>query len=247
MILQAYDFLELARRYNCQMQMGGSDQWGNIINGVELGRRIDRISLFGLTSPLLTSASGTKMGKTADGAIWLDDSSVHPDFQTSAYDFWQYWRNSEDRDVGRFLRLFTELPLEEVVKLETLAGAELNEAKKVLATNVTAMCHGQKAADSAASTAQETFESGGASPNLNTYQLPFSELKTGIKAIEILYLTGMAKSKGEARKLIKGGGCRLNDEVVENEVQIVKSEDINNDGVIKLSAGKKRHMLIRPI
>jgi tyrosyl-tRNA synthetase len=247
MILQAYDFLELARRYNCQMQMGGSDQWGNIINGVELGRRVDQTSLFGLTSPLLTSASDAKMGKTADGAIWLDNSSSHSDFQTSAYEFWQYWRNTEDRDVGRFLRLFTELPLEEIVKLETLAGAELNEAKKVLATSVTAMCHGQLAADEAALTAQQTFEGGGASLNLKTYQLPLSDLESGIKAIEILSLTGMAKSRGEARKLIKGGGCRVNDVIVENEVQIVKSEDINNDGVIKLSAGKKRHMLIRPI
>ena len=247
MILQAYDFLELARRYNCQMQMGGSDQWGNIINGVELGRRVDQTSLFGLTSPLLTSASGAKMGKTAEGAIWLDSSSSHPDFQTSAYEFWQYWRNTEDRDVGRFLRLFTELPLEEIVKLETLAGVELNEAKKILATNVTAMCHGQLAADEAALTAQQTFEAGGASLNLKTYQLPLSDLESGIKAIEILFLTGMAKSRGEARKLIKGGGCSLNDVIVENEVQIVRSEDINNDGVIKLSAGKKRHMLIRPI
>ena len=247
MILQAYDFLELARRYNCQMQMGGSDQWGNIINGVELGRRVDQTSLFGLTSPLLISASGAKMGKTADGAIWLDKSSSHSGFQTSAYEFWQYWRNTEDRDVGRFLRLFTELPLEEIVKLETLAGAELNEAKKVLATNVTAMCHGQIAADEAALTAQQTFEAGGASLNLKTYQLALSDLESGIKAIEILFLTGMAKSRGEARKLIKGGGCRVNDVIVENEIQIVKSEDINNDGVIKLSAGKKRHMLIRPI
>ena len=247
MILQAYDFLELARRYNCQMQMGGSDQWGNIINGVELGRRVDQTSLFGLTSPLLTSASGAKMGKTADGAIWLGNSSSHSDFQTSAYEFWQYWRNTEDRDVGRSLRLFTELPLEEIVKLETLTGAELNEAKKVLATNVTAMCHGQIAADEAALTAQQTFEAGDASLYLKTYQLALSDLESGIKAIEILFLTGMAKSRGEARKLIKGGGCRVNDVIVENEVQIVKSEDINNDGVIKLSAGKKRHMLIRPI
>ena len=241
MILQAYDFLELARRYNCRMQMGGSDQWGNIINGVELGRRVDQLNLFGLTSPLLTSSSGAKMGKTATGAIWLDKK------QTSAYEFWQYWRNTEDDDVGRFLRLFTELPLEETIKLEALEGVELNEAKKILATNVTAMCHGQDAARAAAKTAHQTFETGGTSFDLPTVEISVADLVVGIAAFEIFHVAGLTTSKGEARRLIKGGGCRVNDKVVGNELQTIGSSDINPDGVIKLSAGKKRHRLVRPI
>ena len=247
MILQAYDFLELARRYNCCMQMGGSDQWGNIINGVELGRRVDQLSLFGLTTPLLTTASGAKMGKTADGAIWLDNASSHPDYQTFAYEFWQYWRNTEDKDVGQFLRLFTELPIEEIAKLEVLKGVELNEAKKILATNVTAMCHGQHAAEEAALTAKQTFVEGGAGAGLKTYEVAEDELDGGIRIMEVLFFSGLAKSKGEARKLIKGGGCRVNDKVVESELHNISNKDINTDGVIKLSAGKKRHMLIRPV
>lgn len=241
MILQAYDFLELARRYNCRMQMGGSDQWGNIINGIELARRADQLNLFGLTSPLLTSSSGAKMGKTAAGAIWLDEK------QTSSYEFWQYWRNTEDSDVGRFLRLFTELPLKEIAKLEALEGSELNEAKKILASNVTAMCHGQDAANSAAKTSQQTFEAGGTGFDLPTIEIPNADLLKGIAAFEIFHMAGLTDSKGEARRLIKGGGCRVNDNVVRNELQSIGSSDINIEGVIKLSLGKKRHMLVRPI
>ena len=247
MILQAYDFLELARRYNCRLQMGGSDQWGNIINGVELGRRIDQVSLFGLTSPLLTRGSGAKMGKSADGAIWLNNLSSYQEHQTSAYDFWQYWRNTEDNDVGRFLRLFTELPINEISKLELLEGAELNEAKKILATNVTAMCHGPDAAKEAELTAQQTFESGGVGAGLKTHEIAKSDLDAGIKTLEILFLSGLVASRGEARRLIKGGGCRVNDKLVSNELQIVDLKDLNLDGIIKLSAGKKRHVLIRPV
>lgn len=241
MILQAYDFLELARRYNCRLQMGGSDQWGNIINGVELGRRVDQLNLFGLTSPLLTSSSGAKMGKTAAGAIWLDKK------RTSTYEFWQYWRNTEDGDVGRFLRLFTELPLKEIAKLETLEGNELNEAKKILANNVTAVCHGQDAASAAAKTAQQTFEGSGISFDLPTIKIPDADLVVGLAAFEIFHMAGLTNSKGEARRLIKGGGCSVNDKVVGSELQTVGASDINADGVIKLSAGKKRHMLVRPV
>ena len=240
MILQAYDFLELSRRYNCRMQMGGSDQWGNIINGVELGRRIDQTSLFGLTSPLLTTASGAKMGKTAGGAIWLNKDL------TSAYEFWQYWRNTEDADVGKFLRLFTELPLDEIVKLEALDGAELNEAKKVLATNVTTLCHGQKAAEAAQNTAKETFEAGGAGNDLPTVDVASGNLQRGIPAFELFHQAGLASSKGEARRLIKGGGAKINDTVVANEMQEIRTSDMNNDGSIKLSAGKKRHVIVVP-
>ncbi len=240
MILQAYDFLELSRRYNCRMQMGGSDQWGNIINGVELGRRIDQTSLFGLTSPLLTTASGAKMGKTAGGAIWLNKDL------TSAYEFWQYWRNTEDADVGKFLRLFTELPLDEIVKLEALDGAELNEAKKVLATNVTTLCHGQKAAEAAQNTAKETFEAGGAGNDLPTVDVASGNLQRGIPAFELFHQAGLASSKGEARRLIKGGGAKINDTVVTNEMQEIRTSDMNNDGSIKLSAGKKRHVIVVP-
>ena len=240
MILQAYDFLELSRRYNCRMQMGGSDQWGNIINGVELGRRIDQVSLLGLTSPLLTTASGTKMGKTATGAVWLNEDL------TSAYDFWQYWRNTEDSDVGKFLRLFTEISIREISKLETLEGEELNEAKKILATNVTALCHGQEAAEAAEATAQTTFEAGGASAGLPTVEIGSQNLQQGIAAFELFYHAGLAVSKGEARRLIKGSGAKVNDVAVRGEMQEIGTSDVNSDGFIKLSAGKKRHVLVLP-
>ncbi len=238
MILQAYDFLELSRRYNCRVQMGGSDQWGNIINGVELGRRVDQVSLFGLTSPLLTTASGAKMGKTSAGAVWLNEDL------TSAYDFWQYWRNTEDADVGKFLRLFTELPMGEIVKLEALEGAELNEAKKILATNVTTLCHGSAAAEVAQATAQETFEAGGAGTDLPTVEITSDNLQLGIAAFELFHQAGLANSRGEARRLIKGGGAKINDTAVSNEMHKIGTTDINADGFIKLSAGKKRHVLV---
>ena len=239
MILQAYDFLELSRRNYCLMQMGGSDQWGNIVNGIELGRRVDSTQLFGLTTPLMTTSSGAKMGKTATGAIWLDQE------QLSAYDFWQYWRNTEDADVGRFMRLFTELPLDEITRLEKLQDAEINEAKKILAGEVTKLCHGEDAAKLAAKTAEDTFEGAGISADLPTIELDKSDLEAGITAFELFRQAGLANSNGEARRLIKGNGAKLNDSVIADETQMITLADNNADGVIKLSAGKKRHILIR--
>ena len=239
MILQAYDFLELARRYDCDMQMGGSDQWGNIVNGVELGRRTDGLSLYGLTSPLLTTASGAKMGKTADGAVWLSEA------QLSAYEFSQYWRNTDDADVGRFLRLFTELPIAEIERLEALEDAEINEAKKILAAEATTLCHGAEAANNAAATAEETFERGGAGDDLPSVEVSEERLRAGIPAFEIFRLAGLCKSNGEARRLIKGQGARLNDQLVADETRLVTLGDVGAGGAIKLSAGKKRHVLVR--
>ena len=239
MILQAYDFLELSRRYDCAMQMGGSDQWGNIINGVELGRRVDGKPLFGLTTPLMTTSSGAKMGKTAAGAVWLDAEQLSP------YDFWQYWRNTEDADVGRFMRLFTEMPLDEIARLEALQDSEINEAKKILANEVTKLCHGEKAAIAAQETARETFEGAGISADLPTINVAQGDLQSGLPAFEALRLAGLAKSNGEARRLIKGNGARLNDQVIGDETQMITLDDLNEDGVIKLSAGKKRHVLVR--
>ena len=239
MILQAYDFLELSRRNDCLMQMGGSDQWGNIVNGVELGRRVDSTQLFGLTTPLMTISSGAKMGKTATGAIWLDQE------QLSAYDFWQYWRNTEDADVGRFMRLFTELPLDEITRLEKLQNTEINEAKKILAGEVTKLCHGEDAAKLAAKTAEDTFKGAGISADLPTIELAKSDLEAGIAAFELFHQAGLANSNGEARRLIKGNGAKLNDSVIADETQMITLADNNADGVIKLSAGKKRHILIR--
>ena len=241
MILQAYDFLELSRRHNCTLQMGGSDQWGNIINGVELGRRLDNTALFGLTTTLLTTSSGAKMGKTADGAIWLNADMLSP------YDYWQYWRNTEDADVGRFLRLFTEMPLNEIKKLETLEGAELNDAKKSLATEITTLCHGEKAAIEAAETARKTFEEGGTGDDLSSIDVAQTDLEAGIPAFELLCQAGLAKSKGEARRLIRSGGGRINDVAIKDETQMVGVADVSTEGLIKLSAGKKRHALVRPV
>jgi tyrosyl-tRNA synthetase len=241
MILQAYDFLELSRRHNCELQMGGSDQWGNIVNGVELGRRIDSQALFGLTTPLLTTASGAKMGKTAEGAVWLNDDKL------PAYDYWQYWRNTEDADVGRFLKLFTDLPLDEIARLEQLKDSEINEAKKILANEATKLCHSMEASKAAAETAAKTFEQGKIGDQLPTVELSRSDLETGIPAFEILCKAGLAGSNGEARRLIKGGGGRVNDVAFANEKQIVSMEDMTADGIIKLSAGKKRHILIQAI
>ena len=240
MILQAYDFLELSRRHDCALQMGGSDQWGNIVNGVELARRVDNRGLFGLTTPLLTTASGAKMGKTAAGAVWLNEDMLSP------YDYWQYWRNTEDADVGKFLRLFTDMPLDEIARLETLEGAELNEAKKILATEITRLCHGTDAAESAAETARKTFEQGALGDDLPTIDVPTTRLETGVPLFELFREAGLAASNGEARRLIKGGGARLNDEKIASETATAGSGDLK-DGVLKLSAGKKRHALVRAV
>jgi tyrosyl-tRNA synthetase len=240
MILQAYDFLELARRFDCALQLGGSDQWGNIINGVELGRRVDGRALYGLTSPLITTASGEKMGKTANGAVWLNADRL------SAYDYYQFWRNTADADVGRFLKLFTELPLDEIAKLEALKDAEINEAKKILALEATRLCHGAAAADEAAETARATFEQGTQGAALPRIEVSRQDLEAGIPAFEIFVLAGLASSKGEARRLVRGGGGRVNDVVATDEARPVTLSDVNDDGVIKLSAGRKRHALVQP-
>ena len=241
MVLQAYDFVELYRRYGCRLQMGGSDQWGNIVGGIELGRRTDGIELFGLTSPLLTTGSGAKMGKTAAGAVWLNPDMLSP------YDYWQYWRNSEDGDVERFLKLFTELPLKEVAKLAKLKGAEMNEAKKILATEATALVHGRDAADRAAETARATFEEGAFTASLPTFDVPRLVLEKGIGVLSANVQVGFVASTGEARRQIKGGGLRVNDVTVTDEKQILTIADLTPEGVIKLSLGKKRHALIRPV
>ena len=239
MILQAYDFLELNRRYDCTLQMGGSDQWGNIVNGIELTRRCDQNSVFGLTTNLLTTSSGAKMGKTVQGAVWLNDDML------PVYDYWQFWRNTEDADVGRFLRLFTELPLEEINRLEKLEGAELNDAKKVLATEVTAMCHGREAADKAEATARETFEGGGTSADLPSVAIDAAQLAEGLGLLEAFVIAGLAKSNGEARRLVQGGGAKVND-AAQNDIAATLTEADVQEGSIKLSFGKKRHVLLRP-
>ncbi len=240
MILQAYDFLELARRNDCALQMGGSDQWGNIINGVELGRRVADKHLFGLTTPLLTTASGAKMGKTADGAVWLNEGSL------STYDYWQYWRNTEDADVGKFLRLFTELPIAEIERLEALEGAEINEAKKVLADAATVLSRGPEAARQARATAETTFEQGGAGDSLPSIDVARAELEAGIGVLNIFTRAGLSASNGEARRLVQGGGAKINDQAVTDVSAMVSLGDVNDEGVIKLSSGKKRHALVRP-
>jgi tyrosyl-tRNA synthetase len=241
MVLQSYDFLEISRRHDCVLQMGGSDQWGNIVSGVDLGRRLDRKSLFGLTTPLITTASGAKMGKTAQGAVWLNEARL------TAYDYWQYWRNTDDADVGRFLRLFTELPENEIARLEALDGVEINEAKKQLANEVTMLCHGAAAAEAAAVTARHTFEDGALGQDLPTIEVPRDRLAQGIPAYELLREGGLTASNGEARRLIKGGGARINDAAIANDSRAVDLGDLNEDGLIKLSAGKKRHALVRAV
>jgi tyrosyl-tRNA synthetase len=239
MILQAYDFLELSRRQGCRLQLGGSDQWGNIVNGVELARRVDGTEVFGFTSPLITTSSGAKMGKTASGAVWLNDDRL------PAFEFWQYWRNTEDADVGRFLRLFTDLPLDEIARLEALGGAEINEAKKVLATEVTALCRGRDEALSAEATARQVFEEHGSGAALPTIEIDRATLGAGLPITELFVLAGLAASNGEAKRLIRGGGARLADQAVVNEQQIVTSTDFGAGLTLKLSAGKKRHALVK--
>ncbi|MFZ9014810.1 MAG: tyrosine--tRNA ligase [Alphaproteobacteria bacterium] len=240
MVLQAYDFAELARRHGCTLQMGGSDQWGNIVMGVDLARRMDGNEVFGMTTPLITTANGAKMGKTASGAIWLNEERL------SAYDYWQFWRNTADGDVGRFLRLFTDLPLKEIEDLESLEGVELNEAKKRLATEATAMAHGLDAANAAAETARQTFEEGSLQAALPSIEVDKKALEAGVPAYECLRLAGLVNSNGEGRRLIKGGGARLNDVSISSEDKIISLDDAGTAGSIKLSAGKKRHVLLKP-
>jgi tyrosyl-tRNA synthetase len=240
MLLQAYDFLELARRHNCVLQMGGSDQWGNIINGIELARRADGRELFALTTGLLTTSSGAKMGKSVKGAIWLNADMLSP------YDYWQFWRNTEDGDVGRFLRLFTEMPLPEVAKLEALQGSEINEAKKVLATEVTALLHGREAAEAAAETARQAFEEGATAEGLPTVEVSKEELSAGLGLLKASMLAGLVATTSDARRQIKGGALRVNGVAATDERATITLKDLNEDGVIKLSLGKKRHVLLRP-
>jgi tyrosyl-tRNA synthetase len=241
MILQAYDFVELCKRHGCILQMGGSDQWGNIVNGIELGRRLLDAELFALTTPLLTTTSGAKMGKTESGAVWLNADMMR------SYDYWQFWRNSEDGDVARLLKLFTELPLEEIDRLAALEGQELNEAKKVLATEATALLHGRAAAAEAAETARATFEEGALSQSLPTVEIARSELERGLGVLVAFVKAGLVASNGEARRQIKGGGLKINDTAVTDEKMQLGKRDLSPEGVIKLSLGKKRHVLLRPV
>jgi len=238
MCLQAYDFVELHRRYNCSLQMGGSDQWGNIITGIDLGRRLGTGQLYAFTSPLLTTASGAKMGKTAQGAVWLDEAML------PVFDYWQYWRNCEDRDVGRFLKLFTTLPLDEIAKLEALRDAEINEAKKILATEATALIHGRKAAEKAAETARKTFEEGTLGDTLPTVAVTTAEIEAGLGVLTAFVKAGLVASTGEARRQIKGGGLKINDKAIEDERANVALTDFA-DGVAKLSFGRKKHVLLK--
>jgi tyrosyl-tRNA synthetase len=238
MCLQAYDFAEINKRHGALLQMGGSDQWGNIVMGVDLGRRLGCPQLYGLTSPLLTTASGAKMGKTAAGAVWLDASLLSP------YEYWQYWRNVEDADVGRFLKLFTFLPLDEIARLEALEGAEINEAKKTLATETTALLHGRAAADEAATTARTTFEEGALALSLPKVSVSADEIAAGLGVLTAFVKAGLVGSTGEARRQIKGGGLRLNDEAVADERAVLGAKDFEKDGVAKLSLGKKKHVLL---
>jgi tyrosyl-tRNA synthetase len=239
MILQAYDFVELYKRTGCVLQMGGSDQWGNIVTGIDLGRRMLTAQLFAVTSPLITTSSGAKMGKTAAGAVWLNADMLSP------YDYWQYWRNTEDGDVARFLKLFTVLPLAEIGRLAALEGQELNEAKKVLATEATALLHGRAAADEAERTARTTFEEGGLATTLPTIEMPRSELDRGIGVLTAFAKAGLVASTSEARRQVKSGGLRVNDAAVTDEKMVLTPQNLTPEGVIKLSLGKKRHVLVK--
>ncbi|TPW29803.1 tyrosine--tRNA ligase [Martelella alba] len=241
MILQAYDFVELYQRTGCRLQMGGSDQWGNIVNGIDLGHRMDTPQLYALTAPLLTTSSGAKMGKSASGAVWLNPDML------SAYDFWQFWRNTEDADVSRFLKLYTTLPMDEIARLSALGGAEINEVKKILATEVTAMLHGRDAAEQAAETARKTFEEGAHGDNLPTIEVAAGELEGGLGILTLLVQAELAASNGEARRHIKGGAVKLNDKPVSDDRLMVGTGEVTGEGVIKISLGKKKHVLIKPV
>lgn len=239
MIMQGYDFVELSRRHDCRLQMGGSDQWGNIINGVDLGHRMGTPQLYALTTPLLTTSSGAKMGKTAQGAVWLNGDLFSP------YDFWQFFRNTEDADVGRFLKIFTRLPLDEIARLEALGGQEINEAKKILATEAAAIVHGRAAAEEAAETARKTFEEGALADTLPTIAISRSELAAGAGLLALVVQAGLAGSNGEARRHVQGGAVRVNDEAVTDPQTVLSDKDVK-DGVVKLSVGRKKHVLVRP-
>ena len=241
MILQAYDFVELHKRYRCVLQMGGSDQWGNIVGGIDLGRRMMNAQLFALTSPLITTSSGAKMGKTAAGAVWLNADLMGP------YDYWQFWRNTEDGDVGRFLKLFTLIPLDEIGRLAALRGQDINEAKKILATEATALLHGRAAAQTAADTARTTFEDGGLAATLPSVDIPADELSGGLGVLTAFVKAGLVASTGQARRQIKGGGLKVNDKTIADERAMLRRGDLTPDGVIKLSLGRKRHVLLRPV
>jgi tyrosyl-tRNA synthetase len=240
MILQAYDFVELYRRYGCVLQMGGSDQWGNMVSGIDLGRRLHNAQFFALTAPLITTSSGAKMGKTAAGAVWLNAEQVSP------YEYWQYWRNTDDADVVRFLKLFTVLPLDEIERLAALKGAETNEAKKILATAATALVHGRTAAEQAAATAHTTFEEGGLGATLPTVEVPRSELKAGIGVLNAFVRAGLASSNGEVRRAIANNAIMINDKRVTSEKTTIAESDVTSQGVVKLSLGRKRHVLLKP-
>jgi tyrosyl-tRNA synthetase len=238
MILQAYDFVELSKRFDCRLQMGGSDQWGNIINGIDLGHRLDAPQLYALTSPLLTTSSGAKMGKSASGAIWLNPEMLSP------YDFWQYWRNTEDADVERFLKLYTTMPLDEVARLAALDGAERNEAKKILATEITALLHGREEAERAQETARKTFEEGAISADLPTVELAATDLND-MGILSALVTAGLASSNSEARRHVKGGAVKVNDAAFTNERGTIGKADLSEDGIVKISLGKKKHVLLK--
>jgi tyrosyl-tRNA synthetase len=240
MCLQAYDFVELHRRYNCILQMGGSDQWGNIVTGIDLGRKMGAPQLYALTSPLLTTASGAKMGKTAQGAVWLDAAML------PVFDYWQYWRNCEDADVARFLKLFTKLPLDEIARLTALSGAEINEAKKILATEATALVHGRDAAQEAAEAARKTFEDGTLAESLPSVEIARTEMEAGLGVLAAFVKAGLVASTGEARRQIKGGGLKINDVTVTDERATIGENDLT-DAVVKLSLGKKRHILLKAV
>ena len=241
MILQAYDFVELNKRYGVLLQMGGSDQWGNIVNGLDLGHRMLGRQFYALTTPLLTTSSGAKMGKSLSGAVWLNADMLSP------YDFWQYWRNTEDADVGRFLKLYTTLPMDEIARLEALGGAEINEAKKVLATEITALLHGRAAAEQAGETARRTFEEGATAETLPTVEIDKAALEAGVGVLALFVTAGLAGSNGEARRHVQGGAVRVNDQPVGDERRVVGAADLSEAGVVKLSLGKKKHILVRPV
>ncbi len=241
MLLQSYDYVELARRYKCNLQMGGSDQWGNIVSGIDLGRRMGTHQLYALTCPLLTTASGAKMGKTAAGAVWLNED------QLPVYDYWQMWRNTEDADVARFLKLFTLLPMSEIAKLSGLGGAEINEAKKTLATEATALLHGREKAEAAAETARRTFEQGESAEGLPTIEVPIADIENELGILAAFVTAGLVKSNSEARRQIQAGGLRVNDVAVSDEKAKLRMGDVSADGIIKLSLGRKKHVLLRPV
>lgn len=240
MLMQATDFLQLSRDRDCMLQMGGSDQWGNIINGVELIRRVDQKPSFGLTTPLLSTASGQKMGKTMGGAVWLNADKLSP------YDYWQFWRNTEDADVGRFMKLFTELPMEDIARYEAMQGADINEAKKVLANEATRMLHGEEAAQAAAEAARVAFEVGSVSGDMPTFEVPAADLEAGVVLAALATDAGLATSRGEARRLAQGGGLRVNDKAEADANRTITSSDLV-DGVVKLAAGKKKIVLVKPV